>query len=275
MAADETDAVADSIYAADISKKMQVPDRITVSGGNAAAGGAGGDSPTVMSNNGFRQPSMPSWIKGARSEGEGSVATMQVPDRIMLAGNNSHVAARSTPRELQLENSVLPTSPDHVRVYTPPRSIRLDDNSAFPVHHNDELLLLSDEEGIEQSINSGAPQRYPNSNNRTNSNNRPSSSGSAKEMLSSSLGKDSSFMMMAAPVEGGRGAGGASEVAVRENMTPFEELQLVRRQIAKLNHRLMAVELENQQQQQREMIFTILVTAYFFGKFVFWVNRAT
>ena len=32
-----------------------------------------------------------------------------------------------------------------------------------------------------------------------------------------------------------------------------EEIQLVRRQIAKLNHRLMAVELENQQQQQREM----------------------
>ena len=63
------------------------------------------------------------------------------------------------------------------------------------------------------------------------------------------------------------------ESSVKENMTPFEELQLVRRQIAKLNHRLMAVELENQQQQQREMIFSILVTAYFFGKFVMWVNR--
>ena len=63
------------------------------------------------------------------------------------------------------------------------------------------------------------------------------------------------------------------EGTTKENMTPFEELQLVRRQIAKLNHRLMAVELENQQQQQREMIFSILVTAYFFGKFVMWVNR--
>ena len=58
-------------------------------------------------------------------------------------------------------------------------------------------------------------------------------------------------------------------------MTPFEELQLVRRQIAKLNHRLMAVELENQQQQQREMLLTALVTAYFLGKFIFWVNRNT
>ena len=58
-------------------------------------------------------------------------------------------------------------------------------------------------------------------------------------------------------------------------MTPFEELQLVRRQIAKLNHRLMAVELENQQQQQREMLLTALVAVYFFGKFIFWVNRNT
>ena len=72
---------------------------------------------------------------------------------------------------------------------------------------------------------------------------------------------------------GGTGLSYMSEVAAKENMTPFEELQLVRRQIAKLNHRLMAVELENQQQQQREMIFSILVTAYFFGKFVMWVNR--
>ena len=58
-----------------------------------------------------------------------------------------------------------------------------------------------------------------------------------------------------------------------KDVCPFWCLQLVRRQIAKLNHRLMAVELENQQQQQREMIFTVLVTAYFFGKFIFWVNR--
>ena len=60
-----------------------------------------------------------------------------------------------------------------------------------------------------------------------------------------------------------------------EGLTVYDEVQMMRRQIAKLNHRLMAVELENQQQQQREMIFTVLVTAYFFGKFIFWVNRNT
>ena len=39
---------------------------------------------------------------------------MTVPDRILLAGNNAHVGARGTPRELQLENSIIPTSPEHV-----------------------------------------------------------------------------------------------------------------------------------------------------------------
>ena len=55
---------------------------------------------------------------------------------------------------------------------------------------------------------------------------------------------------------------------------PWEEIQLVRRQIAKLSHRLMAVELENQQQQQREMILTVLVSAYFVGKFFMWLNKS-
>ena len=63
-------------------------------------------------------------------------------------------------------------------------------------------------------------------------------------------------------------------LAFSHNMNPWEEIQIVRRQIAKLNHRLMAVELENQQQQQREMILTALVTCYFIGKFFIWLNRS-
>ena len=40
---------------------------------------------------------------------------MQVPERILVAGGNSHVAAKNLPRELQLENSVLSPSPEQVR----------------------------------------------------------------------------------------------------------------------------------------------------------------
>ena len=57
-------------------------------------------------------------------------------------------------------------------------------------------------------------------------------------------------------------------------LAPHEELTLIRRQLAKLNHRLMAVELENQQQQQREMVLTLLFSAYLVGKLVLWINRS-
>ena len=42
--------------------------------------------------------------------------------------------------------------------------------------------------------------------------------------------------------------------SVESGLSVYDEVQMMRRQIAKLNHRLMAVELENQQQQQREMV---------------------
>jgi len=268
------DAIADSKYAADISRKMQVPDRLTLSGGGAGAkdtammggfrgGGGGGGS---GGNGGGPADLASSWSNVA------SAKMMQVPDRILLAGNNAHVAARSTPRELQLENSVMPTSPEHVRVYTPPRSIRLDDNSAFPAVPLDGGGGggdLSDDDILEQSYNgggtgAGAGHRMPAATAAAPNFVRTGSSGTGQ--LSSSLGKENSFMAMAS---------GQEMPQQQQNLTTFEELQLVRRQIAKLNHRLMAVELENQQQQQREMIFTVLVTAYFFGKFIFWVNRNT
>ena len=45
-----------------------------------------------------------------------------------------------------------------------------------------------------------------------------------------------------------------------EGLSVYDEVQMMRRQIAKLNHRLMAVELENQQQQQKEMVGLRLIT---------------
>jgi len=273
---------------------MQVPDRITVSGGGV---GNTNSSSTMGGFRGGGGAGVPDF--GSNSSGVPGGPMMTVPDRILLAGNNAHVAARGTtrPRELQLEKSIVPNhSPEHVRVYTPPRSIRLDDNSAFPSAARLAGTDFSDDElsSLEQSaynpagpsLGSGAGQRIPSSANFQ----RANSSGGLLDIvgdsrrgtelaLSTSLGKDS---VLSSGVGGGRPGGvatpvGAADITLssKENMTPFEELQLVRRQIAKLNHRLMAVELENQQQQQREMLLTALVTAYFFGKFIFWVNRDT
>ena len=65
-------------------------------------------------------------------------------------------------------------------------------------------------------------------------------------------------------MKGGLERGGSYEAdtSIRsesaEGLSVYEEVQMMRRQIAKLNHRLMAVELENQQQQQREMVSTMV-----------------
>lgn len=90
----------------------------------------------------------------------------------------------------------------------------------------------------------------------------------------SSEPRDSASLALLSDGVGGGGAAGHAGAAGRDNMTVHEELQLIRRQMAKINHRLMAVELENQQQQQREMILTILVAGYFIGKTVLWLNKS-
>ncbi len=109
-------------------------------------------------------------------------------------------------------------------------------------------------------------------------------SSEPKDAASLALMSEGGGGMMGAGAGAGAVSGGGGSGALgtpmhglgggRENLTPYEEIQLLRRQMAKLNHRLMAVELENQQQQQREMILTVLVAAYFIGKAVVWVNKS-
>ena len=43
--------------------------------------------------------------------------------RILVAGSDRHIPSKSTPREIQLEPSVMPPTPEHVRVHTPPRLV--------------------------------------------------------------------------------------------------------------------------------------------------------
>ena len=93
--------------------------------------------------------------------------------------------------------------------------------------------------------------------------------------------------------------------SLESGLSVYDEVQMMRRQLAKLNHRLMAVELENQQQQQREMVsnseklclqyeyyvqgldifvlpmltislqvLTVVVSAYFVVKALLWLNKS-
>lgn len=58
-----------------------------------------------------------------------------------------------------------------------------------------------------------------------------------------------------------------------EGLSPTEEVQHLRRQMHKLNRRLLGIELENVQRQQREKIVYCLGLAYFFMKALMWMNR--
>lgn len=52
-----------------------------------------------------------------------------------------------------------------------------------------------------------------------------------------------------------------------------EEALHLRRQVAKLNRRVLAVEVDNIQRQQREKIVYCLGLAYFLIKAIMWMNR--
>jgi hypothetical protein len=213
----DSDFYNDSAYTADISTKMRIPEHLM------AHGSANGDS-TVNHDLELDKTNL-------------HLYDMQVPDRILVAGSDRHIPSKSTPRELQLEHAVLPPTPEHVRVHTPPRSIKLGEVH-FPAPPEEGRTPQEKSEG-------GGPR---------------GSAGGAR----SGLERGGSYEADNTPIR--------SESV--EGLSVYEEVQMMRRQIAKLNHRLMAVELENQQQQQREMVLTVLVSAYFVVKALVWVNKS-
>lgn len=58
-----------------------------------------------------------------------------------------------------------------------------------------------------------------------------------------------------------------------ENATPIEEVTHLRRQVARLNRRVLSIEIENLQRQQREKVVYLLGLAYFCFKAIMWLNR--
>jgi len=56
-------------------------------------------------------------------------------------------------------------------------------------------------------------------------------------------------------------------------LSPELQVLKMRTQMAKLNHRLMALELENQSQSTRWQMLSVMVSAYFIVKTFVWLNR--
>lgn len=270
---DVSDLYDSARFTAEISTRMQVPDRLVLAGDGSAkrfeTQSEPGDSPVRSSNN----PAYSSRYKvndlGLRQRDPR--LDMQVPDRILLAGNNTHLESKRVPRELELDNAVIvPPTEDAVRVTTPPRSIRLDE-VAFPTASEDDQMSSATRSNstleedhyrrdvYAQQTTKSVDERLQRGDSVLNTNHTLTNGG---------IKESSGSLALLSETQGGGGR------ADNMNLTPYEEVQLIRRQMAKLNHRLMAVELENQQQQQREMLITVLVSAYFVGKVIMWLNRS-
>lgn len=215
----ELDHFYDPNFTAEISHKMRVPKRIRV------------DGEFDDDTNNHTHPVNP-W---------NDKIEMHVPDRILVIGQEQHLGTKAPPRELVLENSILPPPPDPgvVRVQTPPRVITLDEY-AFP------------------SAGDYVPDQYDN-NEGTYIVEHP------KFQKVKHIDIDTVNRM-----DIREGTPGLSE-----SMTTNEEVVHLRRQLAKLNRRVMSIELENLQRQQREKMLYAIGIAYFFFKVLFWLNRSS
>ncbi|KAL0281286.1 UNVERIFIED_CONTAM: hypothetical protein PYX00_002319 [Menopon gallinae] len=204
-----------------ISEKMRVPKQIKVSGDHDNA-------ESVPRPNPWDQEKF----------------DMKVPDRILVVGQDQYYGTTAPPREVVLENSVMPPDPGMIRVQTPPRVITLNEHY-FPT-------VEDDEEDVETS-SSFSPVSFDRN-----------TSGK-----SSSFGKALIPSDHRPPVPNFDGSGDD----LRKGLTPTEELSHLRTQMAKLNRRLLALELDNNQRQSREMSLIAVGLGYFFVKFLFWLNK--
>lgn len=211
----EADNFYDPNFTLDINKRMRVPKSIRVSGDYTEE--------EIADTNGS------SWnqvVAGDKFE-------MHVPDRILVVGQEQHVGTRAPPREITLENAVLPPEAGIVRVQTPPRILTLDDHY-FPAVDEEE------------------PNSYPTE---------------TKDSLSSkSHGQYSTETQIVREQT-------PSYSALNVSLPPSEEIQHLRRQVGKLNRRVMAIELEMLQRQQREKILYALTLTYLILKAFSWLTR--
>ncbi|KAK5646211.1 hypothetical protein RI129_004675 [Pyrocoelia pectoralis] len=169
---------------------------------------------------------------------EAEVLNMLVPERILVVGQDRHVGTRAPPREIVYDNSILPKDPyiGEVRVGTPPRTLTLD-KYQFP------------------GVNDTPPKVVETVNKHVKT---------KKQVLSELCGDEL--------------------VPNRESTPPLnisldpasstDEILHLRRQMAKLNRRVMALELENMSRLQREKIFYGIGIAYFLLKTLIWLNRS-
>jgi len=158
-------------------------------------------------------------------------------------GQDQHLGTRSAPREIVLDNSILPSDPSNVRVSTPPRVITLSEHH-FP-SASDEPQFVSDDRKTDFELQS------------------PSSDDHRLTIAKPRKTFGSDFLNQSRETTPPLG----------DQLSPSEELLHLRRQVVKLNRRVLSVELDNIQRQQRDKIVYCIGLAYFLMKAIVWLNR--
>jgi len=209
----EMDYLYNGDYTAEMSAKMQVPKKIQV-------GGGGNDDDISAADEMVINPWQPDKID------------MRVPDRILLLGHNQHVGAEAPPRELQVENTIMPPDPGLIRVQTPPRVITLDEHY-FPtavdeLYERDSRPLQKLQEPLTE-LQCDSRGYKPNQ----------------------------TFQM---------------DNTMMEYSVSQEEVVHLRRQLAKLNRRVMNVEREMASRQQRDFLVWGFASVYLVFKLLSWMQ---
>lgn len=253
----------------DINEQMRVPKRIRATGGNYFD-----DEPELLSNG---NGEINSWNYHNKIE-------MNVPDRIVVLGQDQHLGTKSAPREIMLENSILPKDPGFVRVSTPPRVITLSEHhfpSASDEPEERELMGKGGEDDdyeprsldsmLGEANGGGGGGHGPGALHRQQQQQQRFGAGgrSNSERKTTFAKHNNSELVLGRSFREETPTLGGSV----ENLTPAEEMTHMRRTVAKINRRLLAVEIDNSQRQQREKIIYCVGLAYLLLKTFMWLSR--
>ncbi|XP_055383388.1 transport and Golgi organization protein 11 [Condylostylus longicornis] len=247
-----TPLFTDMNFSQELSGKMRVPKRIKATGEYS-------DEDLLLSNqNGI----MNSWTYHDKID-------MNVPDRIVVIGQDQHLGTRSTPREIVLDNSILPTDPGFVRVQTPPRVITLSEHVFPTIEDNGKPNNgFGSSNYIRAGQNGHITVGFDPNAGYNNSNMNDTSSvedESERRQITNSSRKSLNYNDTTIAHRDGTPPIG--------DLSPSEEIMYLRRQLAKLNRRVLSIEIDNVQRQQREKIIYCLGLAYFLLKTIFWLNK--
>ena len=216
----------DPEFTTEISNRMRVPDKISVI--------ADVESSELLSQADQRDRLT------VNAKGKGSHDWMRVPERIMVAGNDKHVAGETPLPEAKLESTICgddrfkESINNTIQMMTPPRTLTMNDHRYPAVDEDDDTIARK---------HAAAAASASKLNSRPETWNLTMNESPDQSILNTSWN--------------------GQEV----------DVNVVRRQLKLLNRRITHLEQENRMRYQRELIIYSLGVLYFFMKGLSWFNR--